>query len=130
MKISLLIHASPTEHASSMTALRFAKAALAKGHEIYRVFFYMDAVWLASQLSVLPQDEASQLELWAQLSRDHECDLVVCIAAALRRGVLDETESKRYRKHAANLPSEFTLSGLGQMVECCALSDRVVSFGS
>jgi tRNA 2-thiouridine synthesizing protein D len=129
MKLSILVYGSPTGSQASATAYRFAKAALQQGHEIYRVFFYGDAVYAASSLNAPPQDESDQGKLWSELGKNHNLDMVVCIAAALKRGVLDQTEAKRFEKSAYNLAPGFTLSGLGQMMDANQNSDRMVTFG-
>jgi Uncharacterized conserved protein involved in intracellular sulfur reduction len=54
---------------------------------------------------------------------------VVCIAAALRRGVLDDAEASRYQRPAVNLPKPWELSGLGQLHEAAQTADRLVCFG-
>jgi tRNA 2-thiouridine synthesizing protein D len=56
-------------------------------------------------------------------------DLVVCIAAALRRGVLNQEEAERYEKSTHNLAQEFNISGLGQLVDAAVNSDRLITFG-
>jgi len=66
---------------------------------------------------------------WQALARDHDIDLVVCIAAALRRGVLDESEQSRYEKPANNLAAGFVLGGLGQLLDAAVSSDRLITFG-
>jgi hypothetical protein len=43
---SIQINEGPYQHQASDTAYQFAKAAIAKGHEIFRVFFYHDGVGL------------------------------------------------------------------------------------
>jgi tRNA 2-thiouridine synthesizing protein D len=129
MKFTLVIHSAPYQSASADTALRFARALLASGHELYRVFFYRDGVHNASALASPPRDEHSLPLAWQQLAREHQLDLVVCIAAAVRRGVLDENEAKRYEKPAANLAPGFELSGLGQLSEALIQSDRIITFG-
>ena len=45
-------------------------------------------------------------------------DLVVCVAAALRRGIKDEV-----------LAPGFRISGLGQLIDAGIKSDRLVTFG-
>ena len=55
---------------------------------------------------------------WAKLAEEHKVDLVVCVAAALRRGIKDE-----------NLAAGFRISGLGQLVEAGIQADRLVTFG-
>ena len=54
---------------------------------------------------------------------------MVCIAAAARRGVLDQREAARHQHPAANLAPGFTLSGLGQWIDALAESDRFIAFG-
>jgi tRNA 2-thiouridine synthesizing protein D len=129
MKFTLVIHSAPYQSASADTALRFARALLASGHELYRVFFYRDGVHNASALASPPRDEQSVPLAWQLLAQEHQLDLVVCIAAAVRRGVLDENEAKRYEKPAANLAPGFELSGLGQLSEALIQSDRIITFG-
>ncbi|MDT4886895.1 putative sulfurtransferase DsrE [compost metagenome] len=53
----------------------------------------------------------------------------MCIAAALRRGVLNAEESQRYGRPADNLAAGWELSGLGQLHEAAQMADRLVSFG-
>ncbi|MBA4502272.1 sulfurtransferase complex subunit TusD [Marinobacterium marinum] len=129
MIYTLIIHNAPYQSATAGTALRFAKATLAAGHSIHRVFFYRDGVYTANTLTAPPRDEQNIPALWQQLAQEHQLDMVVCIAAAVRRGVLDEHEAKRYEKTAHNLAEGFELSGLGQLVEASIVSDRVVTFG-
>jgi tRNA 2-thiouridine synthesizing protein D len=80
-------------------------------------------------LAAPPQDEFNLQKAWQRLAQDHHLDLVVCIAAALRRGILDESEAKRYDKQSHNLATEFCISGLGQLVEAAVVSDRLICFG-
>ncbi|BFM20805.1 sulfurtransferase complex subunit TusD [Gilvimarinus japonicus] len=129
MKFTLVILGAPYGDSASQSALAFAQAALADGHSIYRLFFYADGVYNATRLAAPPQDEHDLPACWTQLIKQHQLDAVVCIAAALRRGVLDPTEAKRYQKSNDNLAPEFELSGLGQLIEASAVSDRVLTFG-
>ena len=131
MKISVLVNEGPYTHQASDTALQFTKAALAKGHEVFRVFFYHDGVNVGTRLTVPPQDDRNIQKGWSELAEAHKLDLVVCIAAAQRRGILDESEAKRHGKGegAANLAPGFRISGLGQLIEMGIESDRLVVFG-
>ena len=114
---------------SSRRALLFAQAALAGGHEIVRLFFYQDGVHSASANVVAPQDELDVPAQWRAFVTEHQLDAVVCIAAALRRGVLNQEEADRYNRSAANLGQDWELSGLGQLHEAAQLSDRLICFG-
>jgi len=114
---------------SSRRALLFARAALAGGHEIVRLFFYQDGVYNASGSVVTPQDEEDLPRQWRSFITEHRLDGVVCIAAALRRGVLNAEEAERYSRPAANLPAPWELSGLGQLHDAVQACDRLICFG-
>ncbi|QKZ04041.1 sulfurtransferase complex subunit TusD [Pseudomonas eucalypticola] len=128
MKFAIAVF-SPAHAPSSRRALRFAEAALAGGHEIVRLFFYQDGVHSASGNVVAPQDETDIAAQWRTFITEQQLDAVVCIAAALRRGVLNEEEARRWNRPAANLPAPWELSGLGQLHEAAQLADRLVTFG-
>ncbi|NNB67967.1 sulfurtransferase complex subunit TusD [Pseudomonas fluorescens] len=114
---------------SSRRALLFAQAALAGGHEIVRLFFYQDGVYSASTNSVAPQDEQDIARQWREFVSAHQLDGVVCIAAALRRGVLNKEEATRYQRNAVNLDAPWALSGLGQLHDAAQAADRLICFG-
>jgi tRNA 2-thiouridine synthesizing protein D len=118
MKFAILINEGPYQHQSTDTAYLFCKAALEKGHEIRRVFFYHDGVNNSSSLTEPPQDDRNIVARWSKLAEEHKLDLVVCVAAALRRGIKDD-----------NLAPGFRISGLGQLVEAGIEADRLVTFG-
>ncbi|PYC21003.1 sulfurtransferase complex subunit TusD [Aquipseudomonas alcaligenes] len=128
MKFAIALFA-PGHAPSSRRALRFAQAALDGGHEIVRLFFYQDGVHSASGNVVSPQDELDLPSEWREFVQQHQLDAVVCIAAALRRGVLNEEEAQRYGKPAANLAAPWELSGLGQLHEAAQTADRLLCFG-
>lgn len=118
MKIGILVNEGPYQHEASDSAYLFCKAALDSGHEIDRVFFYHDGVNNSTKLTEPPQDDRNVVTRWSKLAEDHGVDLVVCVAAALRRGIVDDVLAKGFR-----------ISGLGQLVESAIRSDRLVVFG-
>ncbi|MCP1623845.1 sulfurtransferase complex subunit TusD [Pseudomonas nitroreducens] len=120
---------SPPHSPAARRALRFAEAALTGGHDITRLFFYQDGVHSASANAVSSQDELDVAAAWTRFVSDNQLDGVVCIAAALRRGVLNPEEANRYSRPAANLQAPWDLSGLGQLHEAAQLADRLVCFG-
>ena len=128
MKFAIALFAAPHLPASRR-ALRFAQAALAGGHEIVRLFFYQDGVHSASSSVVSAQDEVDWSREWREFVQTQQLDAVVCIAAALRRGVLNVDEAQRYSRTAATLDAPWELSGLGQLHEATQLADRLVCFG-
>ena len=129
MTLSIQINEGTYQNQASDSDYQFVKAALAKGHEIFRVFFYHDGVNNATRLGVPPQDDRNITQQWTELQKEHELDLVVCIAAAQRRGLLDEDEAKRQGKDANNIAEGFRISGLGQLIEAGIEADRLVVFG-
>jgi tRNA 2-thiouridine synthesizing protein D len=130
MIFSLLIYTSKSNSQAEQTALRFTRSLLAKGHCIHRIFFYGDSVHTASNLKVTMRDEQDLTAQWLNLSAQHQLDLVVCIAAAVKRGVIDENEAKRHKKPTANLQQGFVLSGLGQLADAAIHCDRMITFGN
>ena len=130
MKFSIQINEGPYQHQASDTAYQFAKAALAAGHEIFRVFFYHDGVNNATRLAVPPQDDRNLGAQWSALSIENDLDMVVCIAAAQRRGLMDADEAKRQGLDADNIAKGFRISGLGQLIEAGIESDRLIVFGA
>lgn len=129
MKIGILVNEGPYQHQASDSAYMFAKAAIAKGHEIFRVFFYHDGVNNASRLTAPPTDDRNVVNRWSELAQANNIDMVVCIAAAQRRGMMDDNEAKRQGKDASNIAPAFRISGLGQLVEAGIQCDRLVTFG-
>ncbi len=129
MKFGILVNEGPYQHQAADTAYHFTKAALDKGHEIFRVFFYHDGVNNGTRLTTPPQDDRNIISRWTSLAKDHDLDLVVCVAAAQRRGIVDAGEAKRNGKDADNIAPGFRISGLGQLIEAGIEADRLVVFG-
>lgn len=118
MNFGILVNEGPFTHQASDSAYRFAKAALAKGHKVPRVFFYYDGVNNGNKLSAPQADDRNLVKMWGELATEHGVDLVICVAAGLRRGIQDEV-----------LAEGFNISGLGQLIELGIIADRTVTFG-
>lgn len=129
MKLTIQINEGPYQHQAADSAYHFARAALEKGHEIFRVFFYHDGVNNGTCLSTPPQDDRHIVNRWTELAKENDVDLVVCVAAAQRRGIVDAGEARRNGKDAVNIADGFRISGLGQLIEGAVQSDRLVVFG-
>jgi tRNA 2-thiouridine synthesizing protein D len=130
MNFSVHILTGPYSHQSNLSALLFCQASIDQGHQIKRVFFSGDGVYIGTVLGIPPQDEIDLYAQWQALARNHHIDLVVCVSARLRRGIINQSEASRYEKSAYNLPPEFIISGLGQLVEAGLESDRLITFGA
>ena len=129
MKFAVVVNEGPYQHQAADTAYNFSRAVLERGHRIDRVFFYHDGVNTATRLGVPPQDDRNITRKWSELAAEHNLDLVVCVAAAQRRGILDNDERRRHGKDAENIAPGFRISGLGQLVESAIDADRLVVFG-
>ena len=129
MKFAIMINEGPYTHQSSDTAYQFTKAALDQGHEIFRVFFYHDGVNNGTRFTAPPQDDRHLVNRWSELGQEHGIDLVVCVAAAQRRGIIDEEEAKRHGKDGNNIAPGFRISGLGQLIEAGIQAEKLIVFG-
>ncbi len=128
MRYSLLVTGAPYGTQQSTSALLFARALLQAGHQLQSVFFYREGVLNANLLTAPASDEADIVREWQVMHKDHGIGLHICVAAALRRGVVDAAESARMGLPASNLQPGFTLSGLGALAEAVSVCDRLVQF--
>lgn len=128
MKFAIQINSSPTDSMSGNLAYQFIKAALKMKHKIYRVFFYQDGIYHAFNYSTPPDDELKMTQKWTDLANEYGIDLVVCISAAQRRGLLSTDEAKRQGKLDNDLAKGFRISGLGQLLEAMLVTDRFIEF--
>lgn len=118
IKFALQINTSPYHSNASLTAYNFVKEVIAQQHKVLRIFFYHDAVYHAFKTVNPPDDEVSPFKYWSELALQEKIDLVVCVSAAQRRGLISE-----------NLAVGFRLGGLGQLLEATILADRFLVFG-
>lgn len=128
MKYAIQINSSPYYSHNGKTAYHFIKAALVSGHQIFRVFFYQDGIYHALRYITPPDDELNITQKWSELAREQQIDLVVCISAAQRRGLLHSDEAQRQGKHDNDLAEGFRISGLGQLVEATMEADCFIVF--
>lgn len=129
MKFAIQVNTSPYQSNAGYTAYQFISAALAQGHDVFRVFFYHDGVYHAFKYATPPDDELQFTAQWSELARRCRIDLVVCISAAQRRGLLCADEAGRQGKRDDDLADGFRISGLGQWVEATLEADRFIIFG-
>ncbi|MEM8562756.1 MAG: sulfurtransferase complex subunit TusD [Pseudomonadota bacterium] len=128
MLFALLVTSTPFSGQGAATAARFAHTLIEQGHELSSVFFLDAGVENGAANAVCPQDESDILGLWIELAEQHQVELTLCIASALRHGMLDEAEAERYER-AATVHPAFSIGGLGQLVDANAKADRVITFG-
>ncbi|KPD03901.1 TusD family tRNA 5-methylaminomethyl-2-thiouridine synthase [Moellerella wisconsensis ATCC 35017] len=115
-----------TQQASS--AYQFAQALLAEGHQLKTIFFYQDGVYNANRLTSPASDEFNLVAAWQQFSALAGCELHICVAAALRRGIINHEQAAELGESAYNLADKFIMSGLGTLAEAMLTCDRVIRF--
>jgi len=114
LRINLLVQGAPFTTGAAATALHFARAVTAAGHQIGRVFFYKDAVAIGNRFAA----DGGVRSGWTELAAAAGIELAICVAAAGRRGIKD----------GHSLADGFAIVGLGQLIEAMEESDRLVSF--
>jgi len=129
MKFALQLHASPYASSAGLDAYCFIQAALQAGHQILQVFFYKDGIYHAFRYAQAPDDEIQITRRWSALAEQHQIDLVVCISAAQRRGLLCADEARRQGKLDQDVAPGFRIAGLGQWLEASLQADRCIVFG-
>lgn len=133
MHLALFITAAPDQE-TAYQAWHFAQAALAGGHQISRVFFAGAGVGHGNALITPARDEVSLTTRWQALQaesmsrQEQPLELIICVAAALRRGILDTDNALRWEQAGSNLAAGFAISGLGQLSEAQLSADRLISF--
>lgn len=125
---SLMLTQSPTVNANHFLALDFATSLLQQGHSLKRVFFYQDAVYVGLNGQTPIQGQQSLMQQWLQLSKQYEFPLQLCIANAIRRGLVNAQEQERYQLPTTTVALGFDLVGLGELAEACQENDRVIQF--
>lgn len=129
MKFAIQINSSPYQSSAGQIAYQFINTVIAEGHQVLRVFFYHDGIYHACKYATPPDDERQFSAQWGTLARKSQVDLVVCISAAQRRGLLHKDEAGRQGKADNDLAEGFRISGLGQLVEATLAADRFIVFG-
>ncbi|RUO72942.1 sulfurtransferase complex subunit TusD [Idiomarina ramblicola] len=112
-KLTLILQSSVKEHAQSMDALAFAKAAIATGHTITCVFFYRESVNHATFPA--PTENEDLITRWDAFSQHNQVPLVVCHTVAERKGM-------------EKFHPSFEASGLTALATAMANSDRTLQF--
>lgn len=105
-------------------AYQITEALLAAGHQISQIFFFQDGVTNANALINPASDETNLLTHWQTLATEKQIPLHLCIAAAQRRGIVDEQTSITQQ---SNLATPFILAGLGEFSQAVLKADRLLT---
>ena len=129
MKFAIQINSSPWKGQGCETAYQFSRVALSLGHQIVRIFFYSEGAYTGLRWMAPPEQEKPLVRRWSALAAEEGVDLVICISAAQRRGLLEANEGRRLGKLDDDLAEGFRIAGLGLWVDACLKADRFLVFG-
>lgn len=125
---SILITSSPFQGDSALRALSFVQAAIDNGDTVNNVFFYSEGVHHTNSLMLHTGDELFAYDAWKALATNHKVKLLVCITAAVKRGIVSELEANESGLPYANLAPPFEQAGLGEFFTALHDCNRLVQF--
>ena len=128
MQYALLVLGAPFSSQAPSSALRFAHAVLAKGHQLEGIFFHHDGVFNASTQLLASPEHSGTYQQWCTLHEQHAVKLDVCVTAAKRRGLIDINASTQQEGQGYQVIAPFELTGIGQLIDLQRRCDRFISF--
>ncbi len=126
LSYTIILTQSPALSESHQTAQKLVSELIHYGNKIDRVFFYQDAAYVGLKSQIPGQGLQASYQGWIDIKQQQDFPLQICIANALRRGIVDTTEASRY-KELETLQNGFQLSGLGEIADACRSSDRIIT---
>lgn len=120
-KLAVIVSTPPTSH-FTQTAFQLIQDALIQEIELIGVFFYQSGVLNASKYLSIPNDEFPLHKKWQQLSLSHAIPYYLCSTAAEKYGLINNEEPMS----TDLILDEFTIAGLGELVELTLKANRVV----
>ena len=125
---SLLITSAPYQGQHAQRAIEFARTAISSGHMVENVFFYSEGVHHANHYMQEVGDEFFPLNAWKALSEECNVTLLVCITAAVKRGVIGHQEALDTGASGVNLIPPFQQAGLGEFFTALHNCEKVIQF--
>lgn len=113
---TILVEGAPYGTEASSLAYLFSQSVL-KEHSIRGIFFYMEGIFNANRYTSPANDEFDLVVAWSELATKYNFPLLICEAAAQRRGVVPE-----------NLAYGFKIGTLSDFIELSSHSDKTVQF--
>ena len=127
MSINVLVTGAAFDSEAGLRAWRFCRTALSAGLRVTQVFFYESAVHQSSRLAEPLGDEFNAADAWAQLAAEHDLELVVCVSAAEKRGLLNDEMAAQLGKEGSNIAAPFAVEGLASFHSASLTSNRTVT---
>jgi tRNA 2-thiouridine synthesizing protein D len=104
---------------TTITSMNIINNALADNINVIGVFFYQAGVTNANKNIIIANDEFQPLKAWKTLKKQYNTPLHLCVTAAEKQGLILEGEH-------SNVDNDFTLSGLGELVELSTQATRII----
>lgn len=124
----VLVINSDVNSQGAYSGYQFAVELIQQGLTIKQIFFYQDGITNTNKLHSPASDEINLVELWQTLQAQHNLELISCVSASLRRGVVDDGLAAEQKLDNHNLASGFRLGGLGEFVEASSAADKLIQF--
>ena len=125
MRYVLMVRQPNYGSQGAFLAYQFACALIEQGHQISQIFFSQAGVTNGNAFSYPANDEFNLLQAWQALAKNHQIPLHLCIAAAQRRGVVDQMTAAQPQQ--CNLAEGFIAAGLGEFSKAVLQADRVIT---
>ncbi|AIF99058.1 sulfurtransferase complex subunit TusD [Alteromonas australica] len=125
---SILITSSPYHGDCAQRALAFIDGLLANGDTLKHVFFYGDGVYHCNNMMLQSGNDFYVYGAWESLASTHNTQLLVCITAAVKRGIVSQQEAAENGISAVNLTAPFVQAGLGEFFSELHQCERLVQF--
>ena len=127
LKIAITVKAAPYS-SGHWLALACCQEVIRQGHTISQIFFYQQAVTVASSFLIPDQNEINLTNEWQSLSKQAEVPLYVCVSASLKRGIINEDEARLNDIQFHNLAESFEIAGLGQWLTPLMENEKRLTF--
>lgn len=124
---TILVTHAPFDQQKAQTAHDFVRACNQAGHTVAGVFFYQAGVLNGNAFQAGHSDEVNMYRQWCDLA-EQGIPLQVCVTAANRRGIINETDAEELDEKHFNLRQPFDEVGLGELMALMHESDRTVQF--
>ena len=125
---ALVITSAPFSEQNAYSAYRFALAAIKLKHSINGIFFYQSGALNGSSLQITPSDEFDLYAAWVKFSQQYRVPLMVCVSAAIKRGIITAIDAQESDNPHFSLAAPFESVGLGELAILISSSNRLIQF--
>jgi len=125
---TLLVTSAPFSEQNAYSAYRFALAAVQSKHSVNGIFFYQSGTLNGSSLQITPSDEFDLYNAWKKLAQEYQVPLMVCVSAAVKRGITTVEDASDSDNPHFSLTAPFESVGLGELATLISNSDRLIQF--